>query len=56
MSDYQKGKIYKISNNIDGKFYVGSTIEALGQRMLKHRYSMKNNHIINYTNICMNWM
>ena len=56
MPGYQNGKIYNILNNIDGGIYVGSTIEALGQRMSKHRYSMKNNHIINYTNICMNWM
>ena len=41
MPDYQNGKIYKILNNIDGEIYVGSTIEALGQRMSKHRYTMK---------------
>ena len=41
MPDYQNGKIYKILNNIDGEIYVGSTIETLGQRMAKHRGSMK---------------
>ena len=41
MPDYQNGKIYKILNNVDDEIYVGSTIEALGQRMSKHRYSMK---------------
>ena len=41
MTDYSKGKIYKILNTIDGTMYVGSTVETLGQRMTKHRYSMK---------------
>ena len=41
MPDYQNGKIYKILNNVDDEIYVGSTIETLGQRMSKHRYSMK---------------
>ena len=27
--------------NIDDEIYVGSTTETLGQRMAKHRYSMK---------------
>ena len=56
MPDYQNGKIYKILNNIDGDIYVGSTINALSHRMAQHRCDMKNDHIINYTNICMNWM
>ena len=41
MPDYSKGKIYKILNTIDDEIYVGSTIETLGQRMAKHRHSMK---------------
>ena len=41
MPDYSKGKIYKILNNIDDEIYVGSTTETLGQRMAKHRHSMK---------------
>ena len=36
-SKYQKGKIYKIFNNIDEEIYVGSTIERLSQRIAKHR-------------------
>ena len=41
MTDYSKGKTYKIINTIDDNVYVGSTVETLGQRMAKHRYSMK---------------
>ena len=41
MTDYSKGKVYKILNTIDDNMYVGSTVETLGQRMTKHRYSMK---------------
>ena len=41
MPDYSKGKIYKILNTIDDEIYIGSTLETLGQRMTKHRYSMK---------------
>ena len=41
MPDYSKGKIYKILNNIDDEIYVGSTTETLGQRMAKHRHSIK---------------
>ena len=38
---YQKGKIYKIWNDVDHEIYVGSTIETLSQRMAKHREKMK---------------
>ena len=41
MPDYSKGKIYKILNNIGDEIYVGSTTETLGQKMAKHRHSMK---------------
>ena len=41
MPDYQKGKIYKILNTIDNEIYVGSTCEALSQRMARHRSTMK---------------
>ena len=41
MPDYSKGKVYKVLNSIDDEIYVGSTCEALGQRMSKHRYNMK---------------
>jgi len=37
MPDYSKGKIYKILNNIDDEFYIGSAVETIGQRMAKHR-------------------
>ena len=30
MTDYSKGKIYKILNTIYDKIYVGSTVETLG--------------------------
>lgn len=34
---YQKGKIYKIVNDIDNEIYVGSTIQQLCNRMALHR-------------------
>ena len=43
MGDYNKGKIYQIKNTIDDGVYVGSTIAPLNRRMVKHKYSAKNN-------------
>ena len=40
--EYSKAKIYKIYNNVDDDFYVGSTCCNLSTRMAKHRYSAKN--------------
>jgi hypothetical protein len=37
MPDYSKGKIYKIVSSITDKFYVGSTICRLSDRMSEHR-------------------
>ena len=37
MTDYSKGKIYKILNNIDDEIYIGSTSETLSRRMARHR-------------------
>jgi len=37
MPDYSKGKIYKIINNENDKFYIGSTIQPLYKRMSQHR-------------------
>ena len=37
MTDYSKGKIYKILNNIDDEIYIGSTSEPLSRRMARHR-------------------
>ena len=44
MVDYNKGNIYQISNIIDDGVYVGSTVEPLGRRMTKHKYSAKEMH------------
>ena len=41
MTDYSKGKIYKIYNNINDDIYVGSTVERLCVRMAKHRATAK---------------
>ena len=41
MGDYNKGKIYQIKNTIDDDVYVGSTIAPLSRRMVKHKYSAK---------------
>jgi len=41
MPDYSKGKIYKILNTIDDEIYVGSTVNDLSVRMIKHRSNSK---------------
>ena len=41
MVNYSKAKIYKIYNDQDEEFYVGSTCISLAKRMAKHRYSAK---------------
>lgn len=33
-----KGKIYKITNNIDGKIYIGCTVNSLEKRFYEHLY------------------
>jgi hypothetical protein len=43
MEKYQRGKIYKILNNINEDVYVGSTCEKLSLRMAHHRYVCKYN-------------
>ena len=43
MPDYQQGKIYKVLSTIDNEIYVGSTCEALSQRMARHRSTPKRN-------------
>tara|TARA_R110000796_G_C14431272_1_gene421185 strand:+ start:61 stop:831 length:771 start_codon:yes stop_codon:yes gene_type:complete len=37
MSDYKKSKIYKIVNDVNDNFYIGSTVCRLSDRMSKHR-------------------
>ena len=41
MNKYENGKIYQISNTINDDVYIGSTTQALNQRMAKHRYDCK---------------
>jgi group I intron endonuclease len=41
MPDYQKGKIYKLVNNVDDEIYVGSTTNPLSKRKNDHRNSAK---------------
>jgi hypothetical protein len=41
MSDYQKGKIYKLWSPSKNLVYYGSTIETLTQRLSKHKYDYK---------------
>ena len=41
MVDYTNGKIYQVSNIIDDDVYIGSTVESLGRRMIKHKYAAK---------------
>jgi hypothetical protein len=40
MPDYSKSKVYKITGG--GLTYIGSTIQALSQRLAKHRYDKLN--------------
>jgi len=44
MMNYQKGKVYKVVNDIDDEEYVGSTIRKLCNRMAEHRYKCKVKH------------
>lgn len=37
MVNYQQGKIYQITNNVNDKMYVGSTCQTLSDRMIGHR-------------------
>lgn len=41
MSDYSKGKIYKLVDNTNGNIYIGSTIKMLCQRLCNHKYDYK---------------
>ena len=44
--NYQNGKIYCIRNTIDDDVYVGSTTQALSQRMEKHRSDFRKRYMI----------
>ena len=41
MPDYLNGKIYKIVCNITGLVYIGSTAQALSQRLQGHKRDFK---------------
>ena len=54
MSDYSKGKIYKIVNSETDDVYVGSTTQPLSKRFYDHKNMLNNNKSINrklYTTI-----
>lgn len=36
-TNYSKGKVYKLVNNVDNEIYVGSTIQSLTQRKAGHK-------------------
>ena len=42
MPDYSKGKIYKITDITQEKCYIGSSVQRLSKRMVKHRMDYKN--------------
>jgi hypothetical protein len=42
INKYQNGKIYKIFNTLNDEIYVGSTIQSLSHRMIKHKDDVKN--------------
>jgi group I intron endonuclease len=41
MTEYSKGVIYRIVNDINDDFYIGSTTTTLSRRMASHRGSLK---------------
>lgn len=41
MNKYKEGKIYKIICNITGDIYIGSTVDTLHRRLIKHKSSAK---------------
>ena len=41
MPDFQLGKVYKLTNEIDDKVYVGSTCQSLSRRLRGHKYDAK---------------
>ena len=43
--DYQNGKIYKITNCIDDKIYIGSTCQSLTKRFSYHKRDCKIKHL-----------
>jgi len=45
MSDYSKGKIYKLLNTENDEIYVGSTIQPLSQRLYAHKHNMLANYL-----------
>tara|TARA_R110000782_G_C14549428_1_gene384778 strand:- start:47 stop:496 length:450 start_codon:yes stop_codon:yes gene_type:complete len=47
MTDYSKGKIYKIIDNTNDKIYIGSTIQTLEARLIGHKSESKNNSVKN---------
>ena len=49
---YKNGKIYKIFNTINDEIYVGSTIQSLSHRMIKHKDDVKNTTNNYKTTIC----
>jgi protein-arginine kinase activator protein McsA len=46
MPDYQKGKIYRIINIENETVYIGSTCQALSQRLATHRHRGNGNKIV----------
>lgn len=41
MVNYQEGKIYKLSNKANSKFYIGSTTTSLQKRKSKYTADAK---------------
>jgi group I intron endonuclease len=41
VNKYSRGKIYRLVNDIDDDFYVGSTCESLSKRKAKHKGDAK---------------
>ena len=39
--DFNKGKIYKITNDFNDEVYVGSTCDTLNRRFINHKQESK---------------
>ena len=52
VNKYVEGKIYKIFNTLNDDIYVGSTIQSLSHRMIKHRDNVKNTTTHYKTSVC----
>ena len=49
MPDYSKGKIYKITNDLNDDVYIGSTCDTLSRRFSNHKSKSNKVSAVDYT-------